>query len=182
MVTENTGTEEHLMKFLENQHRNTRNGEKHEKRRVSSPNLLTKEPGAEKHLIQVLENEHHSTSNGVEGENTSALLLFSFKDQEKTATSFSSRSSAPRKHVTEQLEQTMATIVKVMKAVANQSRNAIRSDTQQNLVGILISDKRKAEKSATNRRDKHRVHFRLLKKTESQVFQVKRAAEHTYKR
>jgi hypothetical protein len=182
MVTENTGTEDHLMKFLENQHRNTRNGAQHEKRSVANPNLLTEEPGVEKHLIEVLENKHHNTGNGAEGENTSALLPFSFKDPGKTAGSFSHRSSTPRKHVTEQLEQTMATIVKVMKTVANQYRNAMKSETQQKVVGILISDKRKAEKASTNRRDKNRVHFRLLKKIESQVFQVERGAEHPYKR
>lgn len=182
MVTENTGTEDHLMKFLENQHHNTKNGAQQEKRRLSNPNRLTEEPGAEKHLIKVVEKEHRNTSNGAEGENTSVSPPFSFKDQGKTAESFSHRSSAPRKHVTEQLEQNMATIVKVMKSVANQYRNAMKSETKQKVVGILISDKRKAEKAATNRRDKNRVHFRLLKKIESQVFQVERGAEHPYNR
>jgi hypothetical protein len=178
MVTENTGTEGHLMKFLENQHHNTKNGAQQEKRRLSNPNRLTEEPGAEKHLIKVVEKEHRNTSNGAEGENTSVSPPFSFKDQGKTAESFSHRSSAPRKHVTEQLEQTMAMIVKVMNAVSNQYRNAMKRETQKNVVGILISGKRKAERAATNRRDKNRVHFRLLKKIESQIFQVKRAAQH----
>ena len=152
-VTERTSAEEHLMKFLENQHHTT----VHNK---SGGSLPSRTPSA-----------------GDQRKNKSAAPpepLKEFKDQGKAAESF----SASRKHANWQLQQTMRTMAQTMNAVANQYRNAMKSETEQKVLGILLTDKRKAEKAARMRRDKRRVHFRLLKKLELQIFQVERGAEY----
>ena len=152
-VTERTSAEEHLMKFLENQHQAT----VHNK---SGGSLPSRTPSA-----------------GDQRKNKSAAPpepLKEFKDQGKAAESF----SASRKHANWQLQQTMRTMAQTMNAVANQYRNAMKSETEQKVLGILLTDKRKAEKAARMRRDKRRVHFRLLKKLELQLFQVQRRAEY----
>jgi len=142
--------------------------------------------------MKFLENQHHTTvhnksggslpsrtpSAGDQRKNKSAAPpepLKEIKDQGKAAESF----SASRKHANRQLQQTMRTMAQTMNAVANQL--AMKNETEQKVLGILLTDKRKAEKAAKMRRDKRRVHFRLLKKLELQIFQVERGAEHPLK-
>jgi hypothetical protein len=144
------------MKFLENQHQTT----VHNK---SGGSLPSRTPSA-----------------GDQRKNKSAAPpepLKEFKDQGKAAES----SSASRKHANLQLQQTMRTMAQTMNAVASQYRNAMKNETEQKVLGILLTDKRKAEKAARMRRDKRRVHFRLLKKLELQIFQVERGEEHPIK-
>jgi hypothetical protein len=126
--------------------------------------------------MKFLEDQHRNKSNGAQ--HTDKGLKShnpeeNVKDKWKTQASFSdSISSFSHKYAAWQLQQTVTAMTRT---VAEQYKSALRPETQQKVVGILLSEDTKAQKAAKKGRDKRRVHFRLPRQIESRVFQVWKA-------
>jgi len=126
--------------------------------------------------MKFLEDQHRNKSNGAQ--HTDKGLKShnpeeNVKDKWMTQASFSdSISSFSHKYAAWQLQQTVTAMTRT---VAEQYKSALRPETQQKVVGILLSEDTKAQKAAKKGRDKRRVHFRLPRQIESRVFQVWKA-------